>query len=268
MTETPVVLCPKHAAGASKIEWTDTTWNPVTGCDRISPGCDHCYALTLAARLKRMGNPRYQVDGDPETSGPGFALTLHWDLVDAPRSWRRPRRVFVNSMSDLFHKSVPDYFIDAVLDTIRATPQHTYQVLTKRPQRLELFGRTYPPNLWLGTSIESDRYAFRARHLRATNAHVRFLSLEPLLGPVPSLDLTDIDWVIIGGESGHGARPMEVAWVDAIMGKAIGSGTAVFVKQLGSRLARAHGLAGKGGNLDELPPELAWLNVRDWPTVA
>jgi len=238
------------------IEWTDRTWNPVTGCDRTSPGCDNCYALTMAKRLKAMGQPRYQNDGDPRTSGPGFGVTCHRDVLDQPRRWRKPSMVFVNSMSDLFHKDVPLHFIGDVWRTMAATPQHTYQVLTKRPQRLvaeigweveraQLYGTgnsfvvgdpdagyTPLPNVWLGTSIESDRYTFRADHLRATAAAVRFLSCEPLLGPLPSLDLTAIDWVIIGAESGHGARPMSNDWALEVVAKADAAGCAVFVKQL------------------------------------
>ena len=233
--------------GKTSIEWTTDTWNPVTGCDRTSPGCDHCYALTLAKRLKAMGNPRYQVDGDPRTSGPGFGVTLHPDKLDEPLHWRTPRRVFVNSMSDLFHPDVPDDFIGAVIQAMTFAPEHTFQVLTKRPQRMakvlsrvswdcngdSSLGRftraelaiganewwdfkEQLPNVWWGTSIESDHYAFRADHLRATPAAVRFLSLEPLLGPLPSLDLTDIDWVIVGGESGPGARPMDPNWAREI----------------------------------------------------
>ena len=204
------------------IEWTDETWNPTTGCDRVSPGCDNCYALTMAARLKGMGQAKYQNDGDPRTSGPGFGLTVHPDTLDAPLKWRKPRRVFVNSMSDLFHPDVPEEFIDEVWRTMSTAREHTFQILTKRPQRACSWSWHWYdcdhggnlttscrfcaplPNVWLGTSIENDRYTFRADHLRATPAAVRFLSLEPLLGPLPSLDLTGIDWVIVGGESGPG----------------------------------------------------------------
>jgi len=230
------------------IEWTDETWNPVTGCDRVSPGCDNCYALTLAKRLKGMGQPKYQRDGDPRTSGPGFGLTIHPDALEQPARWRKPRRVFVNSMSDLFHPGVPDGFIGEVWDVMASTPWHTYQVLTKRPQRMAkalgpdgcgFYQRTGPVpcpqrNVWLGTSIESDRYAFRADHLRNTPAAVRFLSLEPLLGPLPSLDLTGIDWVIVGGESGPGARPMHPDWVRDIRDRCVDAGVAFFFKQWGN----------------------------------
>ena len=237
------------------IEWTDETWNPVTGCDRVSPGCDNCYALTLAKRLKGMGQAKYQRDGDPRTSGPGFGLTIHPDALDHPLRWRKPRRVFVNSMSDLFHRDVSPRFQGSVWDVMARTPQHTYQILTKRPQTMQ--GRVQAwadagwqfrrndlmwcgplsgplPNVWLGTSIESDRYAFRADHLRNTPAAIRFLSLEPLLGPLPSLDLTGIDWVIVGGESGPGARPMHPDWVRDIRDRCVDAGVAFFFKQWGN----------------------------------
>jgi protein gp37 len=176
----------------SAIEWTEATWNPVTGCDRISAGCDNCYALALAGRLKRMGQPRYQRDGDPRTSGPGFGLTLHEDKLGEPLKWRKPRVVFVNSMSDLFHKDVPGEFIRRVFDVMTACPQHTFQVLTKRPKRMarvlsEYYEGAAPlPNVWLGTSIESDAYTgLRAGWLREAPAAVSFISAEPLLGRCP-----------------------------------------------------------------------------------
>lgn len=249
----------------SGIEWTDATWNPSTGCDRISPGCDNCYALTLAKRLKAMHSPRYQADGDPRTSGPGFKLTVHPDALDQPLQWTKPRRIFVNSMSDLFHKDVPDQFIVEVFAVMAIAQQHTFQVLTKRPQRMSRMlssprfmdqvieaaqrrhcttlswkysGASDRPcqywlaNVWLGTSIESDRFAWRAVHLRSTPAAVRFISAEPLLGPTPSLDLTDIDWLIVGAESGSGARVMSEAWAMELADKCAAAGTALFVKQL------------------------------------
>ena len=237
------------------IEWTDVTWNPVTGCDRTSPGCDHCYALTLAKRLKAMGQPHYQTDGDARTSGPGFGVAVHPDALDLPLRWRRPRRVFVNSMSDLFHPDVPDDFILAVWRQMRATPQHTYQILTKRPQRMAAFTRDLwtdvdgwlrcrrpdgmpiagaLPNVWLGTSIESNRYVFRARHLAETISLTRFLSCEPLLGPLFDLKVHHFDWVIAGGESGPGARPTAPNWVQDLRDTCIGAGVAFFFKQWGS----------------------------------
>lgn len=250
----------------TSIEWTDRVWNPTTGCDRISPGCDNCYALTLAKRLKGMGQAKYQNDGDPRTSGPGFALTLHGDTLDDPLRWRKPSKVFVNSMSDLFHQDVPYGFITEVFARMAGAPHHTFQVLTKRPQRMaaivgdvggsrsfreiveqraeslalsahfkdpSLFHAWPLPNVWLGTSIESDRYAWRADHLRAAPADRRWLSLEPLLGPLPSLDLTGIDWVVVGGESGPGARPMDPEWVRDIRDRCVDAGVPFFFKQWG-----------------------------------
>ncbi len=238
----------------STIEWTGETWNPTTGCDRVSPGCDNCYALTMAARLKGMGSAKYQRDGDPRTSGPGFGLTVHPDTLDVPLRRKKPTTYFVNSMSDLFHPDLPDDFIGRVFGVMTATPQHTYQILTKRPQRMaallpapgfmldvavgvqragEMALRFTVPtgNVWLGTSIESDRYTFRADHLRGTPAAVRFLSLEPLLGPLPSLDLAGIDWVIVGAESGKGARPMDEDWVRDIRDRCAAAGIPFFYKQ-------------------------------------
>lgn len=217
------------------IEWTDKTWNPTTGCDQVSPGCDHCYALTLAKRLKAMGSPKYQADGNPATSGPGFALTVHPDTIDLPHTWKHPQHIFVNSMSDLFHPAVPEPFIDQIYETMALTPRHTYQILTKRPHRLQSYLRRRPvlPNVWLGVSIENDRYQFRAHYLRHTPAAVRFLSCEPLLGPLPDLNLEGIDWVIVGGESGPGARPMDINWVREIRDRCIDTRTAFFFKQWG-----------------------------------
>lgn len=267
------------------IEWTDETWNPTTGCDRISPGCDNCYALTLAKRLKGMGQAKYQNDGDPRTSGPGFGLTCHPDALTAPLKWVKPRRVFVNSMSDLFHQDVPDEFVLDVFTTMGRAAHHTFQVLTKRPQRMaslvdrmcwydvkyhttpwvdadmseaiaylnEGDGEMPLPNVWLGTSIESDRYAFRADHLRATPAAVRFLSLEPLLGPLPALDLTGIDWVIVGGESGANARPVDPAWVRDIRDRCIAAGVPFLFKQWGGRTPKANGRTLDGRTWDEYP---------------
>jgi protein gp37 len=254
--------------GKTTIEWSEETWNPVTGCDRISPGCDHCYALSLAARLNRMGQPRYQRDGDPRTSGPGFGLTLHQDKISEPLGWRRPRVVFVNSMSDLFHKDVPVGFIADVFEVMAATPQHTYQVLTKRPKRmarvvsnvydasvaLHGLGVTEPlANVWLGTSIESDDYVWRADHLRAAPAAVRFISAEPLLGPLPSLDLAGVDWLIAGGESGPDHRPLDLDWVRDLRDRCAAAGVAFFFKQVGGRTPKSGGRLLDGRTWDELP---------------
>lgn len=251
------------------IEWTDRTWNPVTGCDRTSPGCDNCYALTMAKRLKAMGQPRYQNDGDPRTSGPGFGLTVHPEVLTTPRRWGRPSMVFVNSMSDLFHRDVPTGFIQKVWDEMAASPQHTFQVLTKRAARMQELIRgaadgllwttregVVLPNVWLGVSVESNRYTFRVDHLRDTAAAVRFVSCEPLLGPLPSLDLTDIDWVIIGAESGPGARGMDDDWAREIVAKARAAGTAVFVKQL---------TASPGKVVKDIDRFRAGLQIREWP---
>lgn len=226
----------------SAIEWTEATWNPTTGCDRTSPGCDRCYALTLAKRLKAMGQAKYQTDGDPRTSGPGFGLALHRDALNVPRSWRKPRKVFVNSMSDLFHPDVPTSFIDDVFAVMADTPQHEYQVLTKRSRRLaQLADRLqWPPNVWMGVSVETQSYAFRAEHLQQVPAAVRFVSAEPLLGPV-RLPLDGIDWVIAGGESGAGSRPMDPSWVRAIRDDCQRAGVAFFFKQWGGHHPKAGG---------------------------
>jgi protein gp37 len=239
----------------SSIEWTEATWNPTTGCDRTSPGCDNCYALTLAKRLKAMGQPKYQADGNPSTSGPGFKLTMHADALEIPKGWRSPRTIFVNSMSDLFHPDVTDEFIRAVFAVMEATPQHTYQVLTKRSKRLAAIAPSlpWPPNVWMGVSIESDRYTFRTRHLASTSAHVKFLSLEPLLGPLPSLDLTGIDWVIVGGESGPGHRPIRKTWVRSIRRACRAAGVAFFFKQWGGTTPKAGGRDLDGRTWDQMP---------------
>lgn len=289
---------------ATKIEWTRSddgmpgeTWNPTTGCDKVSPGCGlprfddddtgGCYAMAMAKRLKGMGQAKYQNDGDPRTSGPGFGLTVHPDALTVPLRWHKPRRVFVNSMSDLGHARVPADFLAQVWAVMAVTPQHTYQILSKRPERLSRlllgagfrdameahalisYGRRggigWPlPNVWMGTSIELDRYCPRADSLRETPAAVRFLSLEPLLGPLPSLDLSGIGWAIIGGESGAGAREMDLGWARDLIGQCREAGTAVFVKQLGSVLGGQLGAGSKGGNLDAFPAD---LRIREFPRV-
>lgn len=239
----------------SSIEWTDATWNPTTGCDRVSPGCDNCYALTLAKRLKAMGQPKYQNDGDPRTSGPGFALTVHEDALDGPRKWRSPRRVFVNSMSDLFHPRVPDDFIVRVFAVMEDTPQHEYQVLTKRPKRATALAAAlpWPGNVWLGTSVENNDYVSRADDLRRVPAAVRFLSCEPLLGPLDHLSLSGLDWVIVGGESGPRARPMETAWVTAIRDSCEEQGVPFFFKQWGGHRPKAGGRTLDGRTWNAMP---------------
>jgi protein gp37 len=274
------------------IEWTEQTWNPTTGCDRISPGCDHCYALTMAKRLKGMGSAKYQNDGDPRTSGPGFGIISHPDTLTEPLHWRKPRRVFVNSMSDLFHARVTTDLITSVWDIMARTPRHTYQVLTKRASRLapvlakvhaEL-GLTEPlPNVWLGVSVENQKYAdLRIPALLTAPAAIRFLSMEPLLGPVALADHwigadpyrsdePSIGWVIAGGESGPGARTLDPEWVRDIVGQCQHFGTAVFVKQLGSVWARDTAWGGKtvAGHGDTKGSNPAcWpadLRVREYP---
>jgi protein gp37 len=247
----------------SAIEWTDATWNPTTGCDQVSPGCDNCYALTLAKRLKAMGQPKYQRDGDPRTSGPGFALTAHPDALDIPRTWRSSRRVFVNSMSDLFHPKVPDAFIADVFEVMADTAQHQYQVLTKRPKRAAALADRlpWPDNVWLGTSIENNHYVERAEQLRRVPAAVRFLSCEPLLAPLPGLVLDGIDWVIVGGESGHNARPLEPTWVRDLRDRSVSAGVPFFFKQWGGRTPKAGGRELDGRTWDEMPAERVTVNV-------
>ena len=239
----------------SRIEWTEATWNPVTGCDRISAGCDNCYALTLAKRLKAMGAEKYQNDGDPRTSGPGFDVTMHPSTLGQPSQWRTPRTVFVNSMSDLFHARVTVDFIQDVLDVMWRTPQHTYQVLTKRPIRARrLQGQLkWPPNMWLGVSIEDMSVTHRVDELRRVDAAVRFLSCEPLLGDLSRLDLSGIDWVIAGGESGPKYRPVDVRWVRAIRDRCIEEHVSFFFKQWGGQTPKAHGRELDGRLWNEMP---------------
>jgi protein gp37 len=238
----------------SRIEWT--TWNPTTGCDRISPGCDHCYALTLARRLKAMGSPKYQVDGHPVTSGPGFAVQTHPAALTVPYRWRTPRSVFVNSMSDLFHARVPEAFIREMFAVMADTPQHTYQVLTKRSARLRRLAARldWPANVWAGVSVETAAQLYRADDLRAVPAAVRFISAEPLLGPLtPGLDLAGIGWVITGGESHHGARPLDLDWVRGIRDAAQAAGVAFFHKQHGGPSPKATGRVLDGRTWDQVP---------------
>ena len=244
-------------AAGTGIEWTEVTWNPTTGCDRISAGCDNCYALALAKRLKAMGQAKYQNDGDPRTSGPGFGLTIHSDALHLPYTWTGRRVVFVNSMSDLFHARVPVDFVRQVFRVIADTPQHTYQVLTKRSSRLpRIAGKLdWPPNLWMGVSVEGSGTLFRADHLRTVPAAVRFLSCEPLLGPLDSLDLADIDWVIAGGESGPDHRPLNPAWVTAIRDACVAAEVPFFFKQWGGRTPKAGGRELDGRVWSQMPEQ-------------
>ena len=233
-------------ATKSKIEWTEATWNPVTGCSKISEGCRHCYAEKMAKRLFAMGNPRY---------GNGFNITLHYDLLDLPLKWKKPRMIFVNSMSDLFHKDVPEEFIFKVFETMEKAYWHTFQILTKRSDRLlELSSKLpWPDNVWQGVSVENESVAFRIDHLRKVPAKIRFLSLEPLIGPLDHLQLDRIHWVIVGGESGHGARPMKEEWVVSIKNQCLANNVAFFFKQWGGVQKHRAGRLLEGRIWDEFP---------------
>ncbi|QFG23723.1 DUF5131 family protein [Actinomadura sp. WMMB 499] len=239
----------------SAIEWTETTWNPTTGCDQVTRGCDNCYALVLAKRLKAMGQERYQNDGDSRTSGPGFGVTCHPDLLAVPYSWKKSRLVFVNSMSDLFHARVPLNFVQQVFEVMAGTPQHTYQILTKRALRLKRVAAElpWPPNVWVGVSVEDADVMHRVESLRAVPAAVRFLSCEPLLGPLDNLSLEDIHWVIAGGESGRNARPVNPAWVQGLRDQCFDAGVSFFFKQWGGRTPKAGGRELDGRTWDQMP---------------
>lgn len=233
-------------ATQSTIEWTEVTWNPVTGCTKISHGCKFCYAERMANRLRAMGMPKYK---------DGFAVTVHESVLTEPLRWRRPRLVFVNSMSDLFHRSVPSSFIEAVFDVMNRAPQHTFQVLTKRPSRAASLGKRlrWTPNIWMGTSIESSKWLGRLAYLRDTGAQTRFLSLEPLLGPLPDLELDEIDWVIVGGESGPRARPMQAEWVRNIRDNCVRNNVPFFFKQWGGVFKKKTGRILDNRTWDQLP---------------
>jgi protein gp37 len=246
-------------ATTTGIEWTEVTWNPTTGCDRISNGCDNCYALTLAKRLKAMGQPKYQLDGDPRTSGPGFGLTVHPHTLNEPYRWRQPRLVFVNSMSDLFHAKVPISFVRDVFAVITDTPQHTYQILTKRSTRLRKVADRleWPPNLWMGVSVENADALYRVDDLRQVPAAVRFLSCEPLLGPLDGINLDGVGWVIAGGESGPNHRPMELAWARGIRDACQQVQVPFFFKQWGGRTPKTAGRELDGRTWNQMPARLA-----------
>lgn len=230
----------------SAIEWTEATWNPVTGCDKVSPGCAHCYAERMAKRLHAMGAPNY---------ANGFALTLQPQMLQAPLGWRRPRKVFVNSMSDLFHAVVPTSYIEQVFSVMRRAHWHQFQVLTKRAERLAEIDRVlaWPLNVWMGVSVENQRFIHRIDCLRASGAQVKFLSLEPLLGPLERLELRGIDWVIVGGESGPRARPMNPEWVASIRNQCAHAGVAFFFKQWGGVFKNRTGRKFEGRTWDEMP---------------
>jgi protein gp37 len=243
----------------SSIEWTDATWNPVAGCTVLTAGCTNCYAMRMAARLEAMGQEKYR--GLTRRSGRRAVWTgkirLDEKSLVVPLSWQKPRRVFVNSMSDLFHEAVPAAFIKRVWNVMAETPRHTYQILTKRPDRMsELLSRsdfTLLPNVWLGTSVEDGRVLYRLDEIRRVPAAVRFVSLEPLLGSVAAGDLNGIDWAIVGGESGPKARQMDPEWVDEIEAMCRASGTAFFFKQWGGKNKKAAGREFRGRTFDEMP---------------
>ncbi|MEX0827455.1 MAG: phage Gp37/Gp68 family protein [Haliea sp.] len=245
----------------SSIEWTEATWNPVVGCTVLSPGCTNCYAMRMARRLEAMGQPKYA--GTTRMSG-GRAkwngqIRLDDNSLTLPASWKTGRMIFVNSMADLFHEGVPLSFIQRVFDTMKATPQHTYQVLTKRAERLEQIFREleWPSNIWMGVSVEQSDYVFRIDHLRHTSAAVKFLSLEPLLGPLDNLNLADIDWVIAGGESGPGARAINPDWVRSIRDQCNARGIAFHFKQWGGINKKKTGRTLDNRTWDEFPAALS-----------
>lgn len=233
-------------ATQSKIEWTEMTWNPVTGCTKVSQGCKNCYAERLAKRLQAMGVKRY---------ANGFQVTLHEDAIEIPLLWKQPRLVFVNSMSDMFHEKIPLEFIQRVFDTMVRTPQHTYQILTKRSQRLAELASAlpWPPNIWMGVSVEDERVVHRIYDLQKVSAAVRFLSCEPLIGPLDDLPLDGIHWVIVGGESGPKARPMKAEWVDSIYYQCRYVGVPFFFKQWGGVRKDLTGRELHGRTYDEMP---------------
>ena len=233
-------------AVGSKIEWTDATWNPVTGCNKVSPGCKLCYAERLSKRLKATGMVKYRN---------GFEVTCHPDALEIPLRWRKPRTIFVNSMSDLFHYQVPDQFVRDVFGVMEQACWHRYQVLTKRPERVaELNAELpWPSQIWLGVSVESGRYLHRIDLLRECGAATKFLSLEPLLGPLPKLNLDGIDWVIVGGESGPGARPMEADWARDIRDQCVAAGVPFYFKQWGGVFKKRQGRLLDERTWDEMP---------------
>ena len=230
----------------SKIEWTESTWNPVTGCTKISSGCLNCYAERMARRLKAMGQHNYRN---------GFRVTCHYHTLDTPLRWKKPQMIFVNSMSDLFHKDVPDDFILDIFSTMRQAKQHQYQILTKRAERLAQLSPELPwqKNIWMGVTVESADYKYRIDYLRYTGAKIKFLSLEPLLGDLGELNLDEIDWVIVGGESGPGARPIEIGWVRNIKEQCLARNVPFFFKQWGGINKKKAGRLLDGETWDEMP---------------
>ena len=230
----------------SKIEWTESTWNPVTGCNKVSPGCKHCYAERMAKRLKAMGQANY---------ANGFEVTLQEHMLERPLQMKKPQHIFVNSMSDLFHEKVPLEYIQRVFDVMNRASWHNFQVLTKRSERLLELSHEFDwaENIWMGVSVETETYTYRINHLRETDARIKFLSLEPLLGPLNNLDLNSIDWVIVGGESGPGARPIEEKWVIDIRDKCLKAKVPFFFKQWGGVQKKKNGRMLQNRFWDQLP---------------
>jgi protein gp37 len=237
-------------ATKSSIEWTDYTWNPITGCTKVSPGCLNCYAERMTKRLQGMGQSNY---------ANGFELTIHEKSLEIPFRWKRPSMVFVNSMSDLFHERVPLAFINKVFAIIRSTSHHRYQVLTKRAERLAELDQylEWPQNLWMGVSVENADYQYRIDCLRKTSAKIKFVSIEPMIGPIPQLKLKAIDWVILGGESGPGARPIRIEWVKDVKDQCILNGIPFFFKQWGGKNKKKSGRKLEGRIWSQMPKCLA-----------
>ncbi|MBI4296168.1 MAG: phage Gp37/Gp68 family protein [Chloroflexi bacterium] len=233
-------------ATSSSIEWTNSTWNPLTGCTKISPGCKNCYAEKMSLRLQAISYPQYIN---------GFKLTVHEDKLELPLGWKKRQKIFVNSMSDLFHEDVPEQFILQVFDAMRRANWHCFQILTKRSNRLFALNHKLPwlGHIWMGVSVENQDYTYRIDDLRGTGAKVKFLSLEPLLGPIPNLDLSGIDWVIVGGESGSGARPMQESWVIDIKDKCQRAKVPFFFKQWGGFNKKKAGRQLEGQTWDDMP---------------
>lgn len=230
----------------TSIEWTELSWNPVTGCTKISPGCSNCYAERIAIRLQAMGQPNYKN---------GFKLSLHDNIIKLPLSWKKPSMIFVNSMGDLFHEDVPIDFIKKTIDIMKQASWHRFQILTKRSQRLLEINHLidWPNNVWMGVSIENNDYVFRLEHLRKTNAKIKFISFEPLIGPISKLDTNGIHWVIVGGESGPRARPIRENWVINIQEQCAATGVPFFFKQWGGKNKKRNGRILRGRTWDELP---------------
>lgn len=237
--------------GISKIEWTEATWNPVTGCTKVSSGCLNCYAERMAKRLQAMGHPSYLN---------GFDITCHEHLLELPLTWRKPKMIFVNSMSDLFHESIPDEFIIKVFQVMNQAHWHTFQVLTKRAERLQELSAVLPwtRNIWMGVTVENQRYVNRINNLKESAAFTKFISMEPLIGPIEDLDLRGIDWVIVGGESGPGSRPMDKQWVLDIQAQCEFDKAAFFFKQWGGINKKKAGRLLQGKTWDAMPKRLAF----------